>query len=316
MKSEQVIANMIAPAMERPSIWRKGVLQIWVTRACDKSCFACTQGSNLGGKPGMISLEHFEQACQSLQGYFGVVGIFGGNPVLHPKFEQLCEIYTKYFPYEQRGIWCNHPKGKGTLLRQVFNPAVSNLNVHLDQEAYDEFCKDWPESKAVLKGLEGDSRHSSPFVALKDVIEDEQKRWDLIAGCDINRYWSAMVCVVGGKLKGYFCEIAGSQAMLHENDPNYPDHGVDATVGWWRNPIEDFADQISFYCHRCGIPLRAKGELAITGKNEFVSQTHQLVYKPKTPKRNVVVVNSLEAVGPNSLPKATDYIENGQILAD
>jgi hypothetical protein len=125
-----------------------------------------------------------------------------------------------------------------------------------------------------------------------------------------------MVCVVRGKLKGYFCEIAGSQAMLHENDPSYPDLGVDATEGWWRKPIEDFSDQISFYCHRCGIPLRAKGELAITGKNEFVSQTHQLVYKPKTPKRNVVVVNELNAVNAGVLGRSTEYIHNAKVVVD
>lgn len=311
MNRNQVIKAMISPGERRPSIWRGGVMQIWVTRACDKACFACTQGSNLSGKPGMISLEHFEQACQSLEGYFGVVGIFGGNPVLHPKFEDLCKIYEKYFPYEQRGIWCNHPKGKGGLLRKTFNPSVSNLNVHLDKEAYSEFSRDWPESVPILKGLEGDSRHSSPFVAMLDVISDEEERWKLIAECDINKYWSAMLCVVRGELRGYFCEIAGSQAMLHQEDEDYPDLGVEPSPGWWRLGMNDFADQVDFYCHRCGIPMRAKGELAITGTTEYVSAVHKLIYKPKIKNRTVLNVINTRQIGLHKLKRSTEYIKNG-----
>jgi hypothetical protein len=302
------IENMIPPSQRRPSIWREGVLQIWVTRACDKACFACTQGSNLGGKPGMISLEHFEAACKSLDGYFGVVGIFGGNPVLHPKFEELMEIYRHYVPFEQRGVWCNHPKGKGGILRKTFNPTISNLNVHLDQEAHDEFLASWPESAPYLKGVDSDSRHSSPFVALKDVIEDEEERWKLISDCDINKYWSAMVCVVRGELRGFFCEIAGAQAMLHENDPSYPDLGIPAIPGWWNQGIEAFEEQVKFYCHRCGIPLRAKGELAIGGKTEYASETHIKFYSPKIKGRPVYKVENLTEQPMEISVRATEYI--------
>ena len=62
--------------------------------------------------------------------------------------------------------------------------------------------------------------------------------------------------------------------------------------------------------------MRAKGELAITGTNEFVSQTHQLVYKPKTPKRNVVVVNELNAVNAGVLGRSTEYIHNAKVVVD
>ena len=57
MKADDAIAQMVAPSMRRNSYEHGGILQIWVTRACDKACFGCTQGSNLGGKPGMITVE-------------------------------------------------------------------------------------------------------------------------------------------------------------------------------------------------------------------------------------------------------------------
>ena len=209
-------ASMKSPQDRRPSIWRQGVLQIHVGRACDLACFNCTQGSNLAGKPVVMTPDQFEQACISLKGYFGVIGVFGGNPTIHPQFSELCAIMRKHLPQEQCGLWSNHPRGKGADCRATFNPAYSNLNVHLVREAYDEFARDWPECKRVLKGLDtswpeaegkpndivGDARHSPPWVAMRDldVLPDghggtmpntEENRWRLVGACDVNQYWSS-----------------------------------------------------------------------------------------------------------------------------
>lgn len=311
MTEQDALAQMVAPGTPRPHIWRRGVLQIHVTRACDKACFGCTQGSNLGGRPVMMTPAEFRRAVESLAGYFGVVGIFGGNPSLHPQIEDLLDIYRQYVPFEQRGIWCNHPKGKGALYRTTFNPAVSNLNVHQDQDAFDEFVRDWPECRPYLKGLDTDSRHAPPFVAMQDVIADEAERWRLIAGCDINRNWSAMLCSVPGRgLRAYFCEIAAAQAMLHAGDPAWPDTGLEVTPGWWRQPMQAFAAQVRLHCHACGIPLRRFGELANGGDREEVSATHLAIFRPKVRGRRVELITAENATG-RTLTRSTDYIENG-----
>lgn len=232
---------------------------------------------------------------------------------LHPKFELLCEILRKHFPREQCGLWCNHPKGKGAIMRRTFDPAVSNLNVHLDQEAYDEFWAQWPECRKKLKGLDSDSRHSPPFVAMNDVGVPEERRWELISGCDINQNWSAMICQVPGKgLRTFFCEIAGAMAMLHADDPDWPDNGLPATPGWWQKPMTDFADQVRHNCHRCGIPLRRFGQLAVDGEYEEVSATHQAIYKPKQPNRRVSLVTVDEEEN-RRLRLVTNYVENGSL---
>ena len=306
------ISKMKFPRDERPGIWRKGVLQIWVTRACDKSCFGCTQGSNLGGKPGMITVDQFAEACDSLRDYWGVVGMFGGNPAMHPQFDELCKILREKIPYVQRGLWCNNLMGKGAHARITFNPDVSNLNVHCDKAAHDEFLRDWPESTRVVKGLEQDSRHAPPYVSMLDVLPDEEKRWRLIETCDINRYWSAIICVFRGELRGYFCEIAGAQAMLKQTDPSYPDLGLPITPGWWKQGPEAFAAQVEHHCHRCGVPLKGHGALALTGPTEQTSREYVDVYKPKAKGRPVEVVTDLNQLG-DPLKRMTDYIENGSI---
>lgn len=312
---KSVPVKMTMPSEKRP-VWRGGVIQIWITRACDRMCYGCTQASNLGGKAEFIAVDQFRAAVETLKDYWGVVGIFGGNPVLHPQFDKICGILRDAVPWEQRGLWCNHPKSKGAIAAATFNPAVSNLNVHQSQEAWEAFASSWPESKPYLKGLTSDSRHSPPWVAMKDVIPDEEERWRLIDNCDINRYWSAMIGVFRKELRAWFCEIAGSQAMLHQHELDYPDTGLPVASGWWKRPHADFEIQIRKHCHECGIPLKGYGALANSGPAEQVSETHKAVFAPRERDRKVELVVLREQLKEGNLPRVTDYIENSAVSAE
>ena len=148
MKKNEAIPKMFAPGTRRKGKWGEGIIQIWTTRNCDKACYNCTQGSNLKGSSGYISLENFEKACKSLVDYYGIVGMFGGNPAIHPQFEELCEIMRAIIPARRRGIWCNNPFNveKARIMAKTFNPKVSNLNVHEDMKAYTLFKEGWPDT--------------------------------------------------------------------------------------------------------------------------------------------------------------------------
>jgi hypothetical protein len=298
---------MKAPGDKRPT-WRNGVIQIHVTRTCDLSCTHCTQGSNFGGKPTIMTLENFENAVKSLRGYFGVVGVFGGNPTTHPNFRELCEILARHIPFEQRGLWSNNLRGYGTLCREIFNPAVSNLNVHCNKEAYEEMKRDWPECNPIGSY---DSGHSPVYVAMDDIPElTYNQKLSLINNCDINQLWSAMICQVRGELRAFFCEIAGAQAMLTQ-DYNEFDTGLYVSDKWWKLPITAFEDQIRYHCFKCGVPLKGKGDLAVDGTKEYVSQTYLPIAKlKKKQSKEIVVVESLEDLD-GFVDRSTDYIKNG-----
>lgn len=312
-KDARTPVTMKAPGDTRPT-WRSGVIQVQITRACELACCGCTQGSNLAGRPVVMSLANVEKALKSLQSYYGVVGIFGGNPTLHPDFPEVCELVRKYIPLEQAGLWSNNLNGYGDIVSRTFNPAYSNLNVHTDRKAYDEMVNTFPGANPI--GMK-DSRHSPPFVALKD-MEDmtDDERWKLIGNCDINQYWSAMIGQFRGELRAWFCELAGAQSMLHESDPSYPDTGIPVTDDWWQLPISHFEHQIHKHCMECGIPLRAKGSLALGGKVEYVSETHKEIYKLKRPGSKIIQIvrnrNDLNGI----VDRATDYINNGILVAD
>src|SRR5688572_8074829 len=99
MTETEALKRMIAPGQHRPNKpYRGGVIQIHITRRCDKSCINCTQGSNLQGPYHDMTVEQFEIACKSLKGYFGVVGVFGGCPALHNNFGDICSILRNFFP--------------------------------------------------------------------------------------------------------------------------------------------------------------------------------------------------------------------------
>lgn len=337
MKGKNMIPpTMVPPSQRRENAYLGGIIQVWITRACDQACFGCTQGSNYAGKPGMITIEQFEQAVVSLKDYWGVLGVFGGNPTMHPHFEELCKILQKHRSKNQCGLWCNNLRGQGSIARETFDPRISNLNVHLSKEAFDEFRKDWPESLPF--GRETDSRHATPYVSMLDLGIPEEQRLDLIGRCDVNQNWSAMVCVFRGQLRGYFCEVAGAQAMLQQWDTHpsreyvrvtdgeyvIPDVGIKITgalglsedkpiVGgmrvntdWWKLPMSEYGKQVDFHCHRCGIPLRGQGELAIGGETEFLSETYK-DFRPKTKGRKVEIVTQLVQLNPQG-QEVTKYL--------
>lgn len=259
MTESEALAVMVAPGTRRPGKPNGGVIQILVTSVCNLSCFNCTQASNVRRPPWFMTPEQFEMAVLSLRGYFGTVGVFGGCPTVHPQFETLCEILRWHVPKERCGLWANNLMGKGAACRATFSESWSNLNVHLDRAAYDEFRRDWPESRPF--GLTEDSRHSPPWVAMKDVLRklcddcegekrivfsdgtsqhcdecdgagsvyDEAEAWRLISRCPINQHWSAGIGVFRGELRAWFCEIAMAQSILHQDEPDYPDTGLPLT---------------------------------------------------------------------------------------
>jgi hypothetical protein len=266
----------------------------------------------MASKPAVMTPAQFEVACDSLKGYPHVVGIFGGNPTMSPHFEAICEILRSKFPQRQCGLWSNHPRGKGAICRQTFNPRVSNLNVHLDEEAYNEFITTWPETRTItnLKGMEADSRHGPPFVSRLDLGLSEDEIREGTATCEVNQKWSALIGVLQGVPRAYVCELMYAMDVVHEQDPAWPLTGMDVVPGWWRRPMRDFADQVRAHCGHCGMPLKGWGQLAINGEREQVSATHAPWFRPKDRNRPVELITDRSQILEGALPSAITYIEN------
>lgn len=304
MNRTAAISQMLPPGRRRPGKYMEGVIQIWVTRMCDQACTHCTQACNYSVKglgQRFITPKQFEAAVVSLKDYWGVVGMFGGNPAIHPLFNELCHIIERHIPKNRRGIWCNNPLTveKAILMRRVFNPSHSNINVHMNQRAWSLFKQGWPECQIV--GLDRDSLHSPVFTSIKDLVPLEEDRWNYISNCDINKHWSPMIGVFRGELRAWFCEIAGSISMLRQDDLDFPDIGLEVSHGWWKKPIQNWTDQIDVCCHRCGVPLRGRGRSAVGDHTDLITPDYTSFCKPiKT--RFVKMVYSLDQIEPGTRP--------------
>lgn len=362
MNEKTALRSFYPPWKFRPcKMGNGGVLQIHVTRACTQACRNCTQGSNLGGKTYFMTPDQFAEALLSLKGYRYLVAIFGGQPTLSPYFGEYCAIMRRLLSPEQRGLWTNALNGWGEECRKTFLPERCNLNVHMSQKDIDEFKRDWPEAELV--GVDSDSRHAPVFGSMRELKEmqlecpdcqgigswdltntasgeveqrqqcetcegtgriyNESKAWELISRCDIARNWSSLIGLFRGQLRAWICEIMGSQSILKQDDPEYPDTGLDPTIDyqdprtgkmvkWWQLPVECFAHQVRFHCHNCLVPMRGYGALALDcdGQDQ-ITEIYSDIYKPKRKGHQVQIVTTSEQLG-DQLASFTDYINNAK----
>lgn len=250
--------------MKAPTDKKNDTVQILVTRACDIfTCSNCTQllpfrghSKDKGFDPMHMSPDVFRKALRSLDGWPGVRAMFGGNPCVHPKFEDLCQIMVEEVPDKsQRGLWTNNLMGHGELVKEVFWPnGRFNLNVHHNVAASEEMLKHLPGKK--VWGL-SPVEHSSMLVNYRDHGISDEEWVELRENCDINQNWSSAIMERNGVPHAYFCEVAGSMdAMRGESN------GIPVEPGWWKWKMDKFQSQVENCCDKgCGVPLRAKGSL-------------------------------------------------------
>jgi hypothetical protein len=258
---------------------RGGVMQIKITNGCDLSCVNCTAAVGLAKKHKRVwtmTPDQFRAALRSLEGFDQTIALFGGNPCISPHFVEICEIFREMVPDKtQRGLWSNNLRGHVALCRDTFHGPHSNLNVHRDLYALKEIAEGWPEARPI--GHRAPSMHGSWWVAMQDLIPDEAERWDLIGKCWVNQTWSAEITVIKGELRGFFCEFAATQAEYADLE-GHPDLGLPVEPGWWNHGIEDYADQVRHYCHRCGAPMNPRKVEDLGGAAEDFTTTHNAVF--------------------------------------
>lgn len=299
---------MKAPGDLRQGIWRGGVLQVKVCAFCDLSCQNCSvavgQLKSLK-KQSLMTPDQFRTALRSLDGYFGVIGMFGGNPCIHPQFEELCAIFREEIPNkDQRGLWSNRLFGHGKVCRETFGPHC-NLNVHGDREAWGEIRRDWPEATPLPAGLYEPSMHGPIFGSPLDLGMSETEMWQHVERCKINQTWSAEITVVNGKLTAFFCEIAGTMAEL-TGDWSW---GMNVFPGWWKQPMSYYSHQVDHFCRKCLIPLNGRKIDAGGSEPEIITQTWEPVMM-NVRGRPMRKATSLEDVGVGIAP-ATKYLSTG-----
>jgi hypothetical protein len=216
--------------------------QIDVTNACGRKCSNCTRLCGHVRDPFYMSVEMFAQCVEALRNFptdsppstadpNKMIGMIGGEPLLHPEFAKLVRIVADRIPNkEHRGLWTGLRWERtihAALIRSTFG--------YINNNTHDSKCQ-----------------HSPVLVAIQDYAKDTQNQTAIIEQCWLQRLWSA-TCTP----KGYFfCEVAGALDMVM-NGPG----GLPIEPGCWDRPLADFQEQIDRWCPRCGIPLQLEGRL-------------------------------------------------------
>lgn len=172
--------------------------------------------------------ETVRKAIKSLEGYPGSIGMMGGEPTLHPQFEEICKIYQELIPDKRkRELWTAGHKWDEyhDIIHETFDPDLILYNDHSDPN----------------EGV-----HQPILIAAEDILDDRELMWRLIGDCWVQWRWSASITPKGG----FFCEVAAAMDMLFDGPGGYP-----LEKGWWNKNPWEFADQVKRYCPRCSAAI-------------------------------------------------------------
>jgi hypothetical protein len=209
---------------------RKG-RQIVITNVCNMNCGGCVQliGHFPKEKLWFMSIEDIDKNIRLLKKYMegshecSPISIFGGEPTLHPQWDELIALLKNYKPTI---FWINTNGRLGHKRYQKEENLVYWVDLH-------------PDSQKFVRSLYA----ASDAIKLPDDMSywrKAQKDCDIWKGCSTSIY----------KNKAYFCENAGPMDLLF----------YDGQYGWElddnKHPFvkskEEIDEQAKHFCKRCG----------------------------------------------------------------
>jgi hypothetical protein len=241
--------------------------QIEITNACMNACSNCTRFCGHFKKPYFMSFSQFRKAVDSMKGFPKMVGIMGGEPLLHPQFKKFCQYALSKIPREQLGLWSSFPKGYEHY-RKIICETFGNilLNDHSRPDIY----------------------HCPILVAAEEVIPDKRDMFLAIEHCWLQESWSASINPKGA----FFCEIAAAMSLLFDGSP-----GWKVEPGWWKRTVKDFKEQIEEYCPKCGAALSLPRRPSVDGRDDISPKNlERLKGKSKKIDAGKYVVSDLKLV--------------------
>lgn len=208
-------------------------IQIEVTSFCPKNCSNCTRFCGHYKRPWFMTFDEFKRAVDSLADFQAAqgVGMMGGEPVLHPQFEQFCDYMASKIPAERCGIWTCCP-----------DLGSKEKNLHAGEIIARTFGTIFPNDHT-----RPDVLHHPFLVSIDELINDQRDMDYMIDRCWAQKAWSASVNPNGA----FFCEIAASLSMLF----GMRQSAWTVEKGWWHRTPIDYWKQIEEFCHLCGGPL-------------------------------------------------------------
>lgn len=209
-------------------------IQIDITNACVNSCSNCTRFCGHHPQPFFMSFDDFRSAVDSLADFPNMVGVMGGEPLLHPEFEEFCGYLHSRVPPQRCGLWSTFPPSGQRHARLI---AETFWNVLLNDHSA------------------GGIPHMPLLIGARECLP-EAEAWYAIDHCFYQNGWSAAITPKGA----YFCEVAAALDMILGLNRGWP-----VASGWWRKSPYHFQDQMEAFCLDCGGALNCQARIDIEG---------------------------------------------------
>ena len=227
-------------------IWEAWFCHIEINNICPQNCAYCTRYIRHVRKDQEYNMDlgMFRKAVVSLNGFPGRLGIIGGEPLLHPRFEEICLILKEEFkiPRKRTGLWISN--------RKLLEKHRKLVNEVFGMIAFNEHSEG--QRKVEL--------HQPLTIAIEEVVKDEEYKQDLINNCWVQNTWCPSINSKGA----FFCEVAQALDIILDGPGGYP-----IEPKWWKKTPEDFKDQVDKYCGYCGAAIPMKRELLDNKKEIF-----------------------------------------------
>lgn len=260
------------------------IIQIDITNKCGLKCSNCTRLIAHQPRREDMSLESFERAVKSMEGWQApnrVIGVIGGEPTLHADFEAISWRFAE--------LWGGPTTGYGRepiadvnafATQRLFDRSTGRglwtslgEGFHRHYETIMEVYGHWNTNTHETAG-----RHQALLVTREDYIAQtgiSQEQWlSNRDNCWVQRMWSATINDRGA----YFCEVAGSiDRLLFEGRHAWP-----VEQGWWQRQPEDFKDQLEL-CNYCGLAQPGPSQLDSLERDIISKQHHSLLAQAGSP---------------------------------
>lgn len=252
---------MISPAKQK-------IIQIDITNACPHRCSNCTRFVGHHKKPFFMSHEDFAVAVDSLRDFPGMVGVMGGEPTLHPEFEEFAltlkqarpdvdnpfklDAHEDFVSYRnetlsnvsaRRGLWTSLGPGYEKhfeIIQDVFRYQCVNDHAHSGKHT------------ALLIPRYELNIPSADWIKYRDA-------------CWVQNKWSASITPKGA----FFCEVAAALDMLFDGPGGWP-----VEKDWWKREPVQFGDQLH-WCEMCSACLPVPAREAREGVDDVSPAMHK-----------------------------------------
>jgi hypothetical protein len=235
-------------------LWESWYAHCDVTLNCPFNCNYCSRHVRhlRDDQKRAMTLEEFQKAVDSYEGWPNRIGIMGGEPLLYPDFESMCDILRKAFPREQLGIFVSHiPKYEK--LKPLIDRTFANIAVNPHSDEQKKVCK-----------------HQPLTLSIGEVVQSKETQERIIDSCWAQKTWCPTVTTKGA----FFCELAAGFDRMLDGPGGWP-----VEKGWWlKTPNHpDFVEQRNRWCHICGMTTPAVRETLDAKKTRISPKLHKLM---------------------------------------